>query len=159
MRLPDRGDGDARDPYVESDGAHWGANLDFLIVFVGAGLGGACRHAINLAASRLLGPGGFPFGTLFINVVGSALIGVIAEAFALRGGAGGVGAQSLRLFLTTGILGGFTTFSAFSLDAAVLYGRGEVGAALAYVLASVVLSLGGLFGAMALLRLTLGGGS
>ena len=83
----------------------------FLIVFLGAGIGGALRHGVNLLAARLLGTG-FPFGTLIVNVVGSFAMGLIIAWLALRGQQ----AQAVRLFLTTGILGGFTTFSAFSLD-------------------------------------------
>lgn len=130
-----------------------GEGVGFLIVFLGAGLGGACRHGVNLAALRCLGPGGFPYGTLAVNVLGSFLMGVIAEYFALRSGL----PQHWRLFLTTGILGGFTTFSAFSLETALLYERGQALAALAYVLSSVGLSVGALFAALALLRVTLNG--
>ncbi|WP_336492245.1 fluoride efflux transporter CrcB [Methylobacterium nigriterrae] len=128
--------------------------MGFLIVFLGAGIGGACRHGINLAALRLLGPG-FPYGTLGINVLGSFLMGVIAEYFALRSGL----PQHWRLFLTTGILGGFTTFSAFSLDAALMYEKDQFGAAFAYVAASVILSIAALFAALALMRLLLNGGA
>ena len=127
--------------------------MGFLIVFLGAGLGGAARHGVNMTALRLLGPGAFPYGTLAINVLGSFLIGVVAEVFALRSGL----PPAWRLFLTTGILGGFTTFSAFSLETLVLYERGEAAAALAYVVASVVLSVGALGGALALVRAALGG--
>jgi CrcB protein len=121
----------------------------FLVVFLGAGLGGSLRHGVNLAAARLLGTG-FPDGTLFVNVAGSLAMGVLAGWFALK--AGGAPGQPWRLFLTTGVLGGFTTFSAFSLDAAALWERGEAAAALAYVLASVAASLGALFLGLALAR-------
>ena len=119
----------------------------FLVVFLGAGLGGSLRHGANLAAARLLGLG-FPYGTLFVNVAGSLAMGLLAGWFALKADPG----QAWRLFLTTGVLGGFTTFSAFSLDAALLWERGEAGAAALYVLASVGLSLGALFGGLALAR-------
>ncbi len=119
----------------------------FLIVFLGAGLGGSLRHGANLAALRLLGPG-FPYGTLFVNVAGSLAMGLLAGWFALKADPG----QPWRLFLTTGVLGGFTTFSAFSLDAVSLWERGEAGVALLYVLASVALSVGALFGGLALAR-------
>ena len=105
--------------------------MGYLIVFLGAGIGGALRHGVNIAAARLLGLG-FPFGTLTVNIVGCLAMGLIAEYFALRGHA----EQHWRLFLTTGILGGFTTFSAFSLEVALLYQRGQLGLALLYVLAS-----------------------
>ena len=128
--------------------------MDFLIVFVGAGIGGAIRHGINLATSRLLPGVTFPVATLFINVLGSFLMGIIAESFVLRGSGG----HPVRLLLTTGVLGGFTTFSTFSLDAITLYERGQTGAAVAYVLASVIAALLGLLAALALVRGLLGMG-
>jgi CrcB protein len=121
--------------------------MNYLIVFVGAGIGGAMRHGINVLAARVAGLD-FPYGTLAINVIGSFAMGVIAEYFALKADL----PQHWRLFLTTGILGGFTTFSAFSLETAVLYERNELGAAAVYVIASVVLSVGGLFAGLAMVR-------
>ena len=121
--------------------------MPYLIVFVGAGLGGALRHAVNVAAVRLLGSG-FPFGTLIVNVLGSFLIGLLAGYFAFRPEVG----QHLRLFLTTGLLGGFTTFSAFSLDVALLVERNAYGLAAGYVAGSVALSLAGLFLGLGLFR-------
>ena len=112
----------------------------YLIVFLGAGLGGALRHGVNLAAARLFGTA-FPFGTFAVNLFGSLAMGLLAAYFTFRGEA----SQSWRLFLTTGILGGFTTFSAFSLDAALLWERGEALLALLYVAGSVALAIGGLF--------------
>jgi CrcB protein len=85
---------------------------------------------------------------LFENVSGSVAMGVLVALFAFRSGV----PHHWQLFLTTGVLGGYTTFSAFSLDVAVLYERGEVGLAALYVLLSVVLSIGGLFGGLALVR-------
>lgn len=114
--------------------------MGFLLVFIGSGIGGMARHGVNLAALRLFGPG-FPVGTLFINVCGSLLMGIVVEYWAIRSGL----PQPVRLFLTTGILGGFTTFSAFSLEAALLWERGQPLATVAYVAASVVLSIGALF--------------
>jgi CrcB protein len=90
----------------------------------------------------------FPYGTLTVNVVGSLAMGLLAAYFAFKGDA----TQHWRLFFTTGILGGFTTFSAFSLDAVLLYERGETGLAALYVLASVALSIAGLFAGLALVR-------
>jgi CrcB protein len=121
--------------------------MGYLIVFLGGGLGAAIRHGINLASARAFGTG-FPYGTLLINITGSLVMGLTAAYFAFKGDA----SQHWRLFLTTGILGGYTTFSTFSLDAALLYERGEVGAAAFYVLGSVVLSIAGLFAGMALVR-------
>lgn len=119
----------------------------YVVVFLGAGLGGVLRHGINLASARLVGQA-FPAGTLLINVSGSLLMGLIAGWFALRGEA----SSSMRLFLTTGILGGYTTFSAFSLDAALLWQRGDAGLAAIYVAGSVLASLSGVFAGLALVR-------
>ena len=119
----------------------------FLIVFLGGGIGAALRHGVNLLSARLFGTA-FPWHTLIENVSGSLAMGLLAGYFALKGDA----SQHWRLFLTTGILGGYTTFSAFSLDAALLYERGEFGLAATYVLASVLLSIGGLFAGFALVR-------
>ncbi|MGI8706297.1 MAG: fluoride efflux transporter CrcB [Sphingomicrobium sp.] len=121
--------------------------MAYLIVFLGAGIGGALRHGVNLAAVRLLGFD-FPFGTLVVNVLGSFLLGLFAGYFAFRTGLD----QHLRLFLTTGILGGFTTFSAFSLDAALLIERHSYGLAAAYAVGSVCLALAGLFLGLAAFR-------
>jgi CrcB protein len=123
------------------------AAIGYLIVFLGGGFGAALRHGVNVAAARLVGTS-FPYGTLFINVVGSLAMGLIAEYFALKAGL----PQRRLLFLTTGILGGFTTFSAFSLDAALLYERGQIANAAIYVTASVVLAIGALFAGMAVVR-------
>jgi CrcB protein len=98
---------------------HKDKEMGYLIVFLGGGLGAATRHGINLATARVLGTA-FPYGTLLINITGSFIMGLVAAYFAFKGGA----SQHWRLFLTTGILGGYTTFSAFSLDAALLYERG-----------------------------------
>lgn len=128
--------------------------MTYLIVFIGAGLGGAGRHSVNMLAARLFGTG-FPAGTLVVNVVGCLVMGLIAGVFAFRGHL----PQEMRLFLTTGILGGFTTFSAFSLDAALLWERGEVGLAALYVGASVIFSLAGVAAGLALSRVMLAGGA
>lgn len=121
--------------------------MSYLIVFLGAGIGGALRHGINVAALRLVGAG-FPWGTLTINIVGSFVMGLMAEYFALKSGL----PQHWRLFLTTGVLGGFTTFSAFSLETALLYERGELLAAGLYMLGSAVLAVAGLFAGLAVIR-------
>jgi CrcB protein len=121
--------------------------MGYLIVFLGGGLGAALRHGVNLAFARWFGAA-FPFATLTENVTGSLVMGLLAGYFAFKAGA----PQHWRLFLTTGILGGYTTFSAFSLDTALLYERGELGLAALYVLLSVALSIGGLFAGLALVR-------
>ena len=120
-----------------------------LLVFAGAGIGGVLRHLVNVQALRMLGPA-FPGGTLAINVVGSFLIGTIAGWLAFRAGQGW--SQPARLFLITGVLGGFTTFSSFSLDFALLLERNELGLAALYVIASVGLSLLAVFAGLALVR-------
>ena len=119
----------------------------YLIVFLGAGIGGALRHGVNVTAAWLLSPT-FPFGTLFVNIAGSFLMGLCAGYFAFKPGL----SQQLRLFLTTGILGGFTTFSAFSLDTALLVERHAYGLAAGYVLGSVIASVSALFFGLALFR-------
>jgi CrcB protein len=121
--------------------------MAFLIVFLGGGIGAALRHGVNLVSARLLGTG-FNYATLFENVSGSLVMGLLIGYFAFKGGV----SQHWRLFLTTGILGGYTTFSAFSLDSVLLYERGEVWLAALYVVLSVVLSIGGLAAGLALVR-------
>jgi CrcB protein len=119
----------------------------YLIVFLGAGIGGALRHGVNVSSARLFGFG-FPYGTMIVNVVGSFLMGVLAGYFAFRPGIN----QHLRLFLTTGILGGFTTFSAFSLDTALLVERHAYGMAAGYAVGSVLASVSALFLGLAVFR-------
>jgi fluoride exporter len=121
--------------------------MNYLLVFVGGGLGASLRHTINIACARCMGFA-FPWGTFIINITGSIAMGLIAGYLAFKGEA----SQPWRLFVMTGILGGYTTFSAFSLDAALLYERGELGLALFYVLGSVLLSVAGLFAGLALMR-------
>jgi len=125
--------------------------LGFFLVFIGGGFGSMLRHASNQASAAILGVD-FPYGTMFVNIVGSLAMGLIAGWFALRGG----GSQMLPLFLTTGILGGFTTFSAFSLDAALLWERGEIGNAAAYVFSSLVTAIVAVFVGLAIMRTLLG---
>jgi CrcB protein len=121
--------------------------MNFLIVFLGAGVGGALRHGVNTLGMRLLGTG-FPFGTLTVNILGSLAMGLLAGWFAQKGEA----SQHLRLFLTTGIIGGFTTFSTFSLDIAVLWERGAVALCALYVALSLAVSVGTLFFGLWLMR-------
>lgn len=114
--------------------------MDYLFVFVGGGIGAALRHWFNGVAAALWGTG-YPWGTLFINVSGSLLMGAVVEFAASRSGL----PPQLRLFIATGILGGYTTFSTFSLEIGLLHARGETLAALAYAAASVVLGVAGFF--------------
>ena len=121
--------------------------MQYALVFLGGGVGAALRHAANMAAARF--GYAFPVGTLAVNVAGSFAMGVLVAFFALRTGID----QHVKLLLTTGLLGGFTTFSAFSLDAVLMWERGAFANFAAYVLASVALSIAGLFVGMAAVRL------
>jgi CrcB protein len=121
--------------------------MQYALVFVGGGLGAALRHAVNLVAARL--GFAFPIGTLAVNVLGSFLMGVLVAYFALRTGID----QHVRPLLTTGLLGGFTTFSAFSLDAALMWEKGAFAQLALYAGGSVVLSVAGLFAGMAVVRM------
>jgi fluoride exporter len=121
--------------------------MSYLLVFVGGGLGATLRHFVNMVCARAFGTG-FPWGTFIINITGSTVMGLVAGYLAFKGEA----SQPLRLFLMTGVLGGYTTFSAYSLDAALLYERGELAAAALYVGGSVALSIAGLFAGLALVR-------
>jgi CrcB protein len=114
--------------------------LHLLLVAAGGAIGASLRHLVNLAALRLVGPG-FPWGTMAINIAGSLAMGVFIEVLARRFNA----SNELRLFVATGILGGFTTFSAFSLDFVVLWERGAALSAMAYAIASVVGAILALF--------------
>jgi fluoride exporter len=110
------------------------------LVMIGGAIGAGLRHLANLAALRLFGPN-FPWGTMGVNIAGSFAMGLFIALLARRFGA----SNELRLFIATGILGGFTTFSAFSLDFATLTGRGEFAHAAFYAIASVVFSIVALF--------------
>ncbi len=112
----------------------------WLSVALGGALGASARYGIAAMMVRLMGPN-FPWGTLTVNVVGSCAMGLLIEGLALRFSV----APEVRVMLVTGFLGGFTTFSAFSLDTANLIERDAFGPAAAYVLASVALSVGALF--------------
>jgi CrcB protein len=121
--------------------------MNYLVVFLGGGIGSALRHGVNVLCARLFGID-FPFGTLTVNITGSIVMGLLAGYFAFKGDA----AQSWRLFLMTGVLGGYTTFSAFSLDAILLYERGQIGMAALYIAASGAVSILGLFAGLMLIR-------
>ena len=121
--------------------------VGYLLVFLGGGLGAAVRHGVNRAAFTL--SPNFPAGTMAINILGCFLMGMVIGWLALRGQDVSTNA---KLLLTTGILGGFTTFSAFSLDAAYLWQRGETMNAVLYVVGSAGLSLIAVFTGLALMR-------
>ncbi|MCY6380837.1 fluoride efflux transporter CrcB [Hoeflea prorocentri] len=121
------------------------ANL--LIVALGGAVGASLRHLVNVASLRAFGPG-FPWGTLTVNIVGSFIMGIFVEWLVRRSGV----SNEVRLLVATGLLGGFTTFSAFSLDVAMLWERGAAMTASLYVAASVLLSIAALFAGLALAR-------
>jgi CrcB protein len=120
-----------------------------LLVFLGGGIGAALRHGVNIGSARIFGTA-FPWHTLIVNVAGSLVMGLLTAWFAFRTDFWTT--QHARLFLTTGILGGFTTFSTFSLDTALLWERGATFGAASYVLLSLVLSVGALFAGLWLVR-------
>lgn len=123
------------------------AMTHILLVAAGGALGSVLRYLVGLWTLRSFGPS-FPWGTLTVNITGSFLIGVFAEVIARKFGA----SAEMRVFLITGILGGYTTFSAFSLDAITLVERGEPVTALIYVTSSVLLSALAVFAGLALMR-------
>ena len=115
-------------------------------VALGGALGAVLRYLTGIGLIRLFGHTPFPLGVLAVNVVGSLLMGLFIALAAQRG------LTHLSPFVATGILGGFTTFSAFSLEAVTLWERGALGLAALYVLANVTLSIGALFVGLALGR-------
>ena len=121
-----------------------------LLVFVGGGLGALLRYAAGRAA--LLAGWAPPLATLGVNIVGCFAMGLLAGWFAVHGSSEGGGTASVKIFLVTGLLGGFTTFSAFGLDTLTLYQRGAIGQALAYIAASLVISLLAVAAGFALMR-------
>ena len=114
--------------------------IHLLLIAAGGAIGASLRHLVNFAALRVVGPG-FPWGTAVINIVGSFAMGLFVGYLVRRVGA----SEELRLFVATGVFGGFTTFSAFSLDFAVLWERGSALPALSYALLSVVGAILALF--------------
>ncbi len=118
-----------------------------LAVALGGAIGSVARYLVGIGSGKLLGFN-FPWGTLFINIVGSMLIGVFAGMFAFKWDL----PQALRVFLTVGICGGFTTFSTFSLDTYYLIERGELAAAGFYIVSSVIFSIVGLVAALHVIR-------
>jgi fluoride exporter len=120
---------------------------EILAVALGGVIGAVARYLVYVAAGHLLGTS-FPYGTLFVNVVGSFAMGVLVETWALVWST----STAMRLLLATGILGAFTTFSSFSLDFAVLFERRAYGLCAIYTIASFVLSVGALFAGLHLMR-------
>ncbi len=121
--------------------------LNIALVATGGAIGSVFRYLVGVWSVRLAGPN-FPWGTLAVNVVGSFMIGLLVELVARRLNA----SMEMRLFLVSGVLGGFTTFSSFALDAASLLERGATGLSIVYVLASLIVSIAAVFAGLALGR-------
>jgi CrcB protein len=123
--------------------------LNTLLVMAGGAIGAALRYQLGRAALRLAGPG-YPWGTLAANVMGGFVMGLLAGWLAVRyqGGSG----EQIRLFMAVGVLGGFTTFSAFSLETMLMIERGDLLSALGYILISVIASIGALALGLAMMR-------
>ena len=119
---------------------------NLLIVMLGGAIGAGARHLVGAAALARLGPG-FPWGTLIVNLSGGLMMGLLAGWLARAGGSG-----ATRLFVAVGMLGGYTTFSAFSLETFLMIERSQYGAAAAYVGASAAGSVALLFLGLALIR-------
>lgn len=122
--------------------------MNSLLVMIGGALGALARYQFGHMAGRLLGSG-WPWGTLGVNIVGGLAMGLLAGWLARYDSAGG---EQARLLLGVGVLGGFTTFSAFSLETALMIERGQLGGAAAYAGLSVLLSVGALFGGLFTMR-------
>lgn len=118
-----------------------------LLASLGGAIGAGLRYLVGHAALRAFGPA-FPWGTLIVNILGSLAMGLLIGILARRAGT----PNEVRIFLTTGLLGGFTTFSAFSLDAVNLWERGEITMAAGYVFGSVIISIMALFAGLMLIR-------
>lgn len=118
------------------------------LVAAGGATGAVARYLLGVGALRAFGPG-WPWGTLGANVIGGFLMGVLAGVLALRGGAD---QEKWRLLLGVGVLGGFTTFSSYSLEVALMIERREWVSAAAYSLGSAVLAIGALFAGLILMR-------
>jgi CrcB protein len=117
-----------------------------LQVALGGAIGAVLRYVTGIGLVRLFGHTGFPLGVLTVNILGSFLMGLFIVAAAQRG------LTHLSPLVATGILGGFTTFSAFSLEAVTLYERGALGLAALYIIANVTLAIAALFAGMAVAR-------
>ncbi|WP_312137796.1 fluoride efflux transporter CrcB [Brevundimonas sp. BH3] len=125
----------------------------FLLVATGGALGALARYGAGIAAFRLVGAGQWPWGTFAVNLTGGLLIGLITGWLAFKGSANG---ENIRLFAVVGVLGGFTTFSAFSLEVVAMLERREMATAALYALASVILSVVAVFVGLTIMRKVFG---
>ncbi|SCX00516.1 camphor resistance protein CrcB [Agrobacterium sp. DSM 25558] len=121
--------------------------LNIALVAIGGAIGSIARYLVGVWSVRFAGPN-FPLGTLTVNVVGAFLIGLTVEVIARRFDA----SSEMRVFLVTGVIGGFTTWSSFTLDAVVLFERGEIGLSALYLGASLLVSFAAIFAGLALGR-------
>ena len=119
-------------------------------VAIGGALGSVARYATIIGIGRIVGIG-FPYGVLVVNVVGGFIMGVLVELMALAWSP----SDAMRVFFIVGVLGGYTTFSAFSLDVWLLLEKGLYGPAIVYIVASVVLSVGALVAGLTITRMAL----
>ena len=120
--------------------------LPLLYVMVGGAVGSGARYLTGSAMTALLGSD-YPFGTLAVNIVGGLLMGVLVGVLARNDAS-----ETWRLLLAVGVLGGFTTFSAFSLEVVTMIERGAFGVAVGYVLVSVIGSIAALFAGLSAVR-------
>lgn len=125
----------------------------FLLVAIGGAIGSVARYGLGVAAGRWAPNAGWPVGTFAANVIGGLLMGLLVGWLAFRGGAQ---QEAVRLFAAVGVLGGFTTFSSYSLEAAQMIERRQIGLAAAYVIGSVVLAIGALFVGLMIARRAFG---
>ncbi|MBB3946952.1 CrcB protein [Rhizobium skierniewicense] len=121
--------------------------LNIALVAFGGAIGSVARYLVGVWSVRLAGPN-FPWGTMTVNIVGAFLIGLLVEVVARRFDA----SAEIRVFVVTGVLGGFTTWSSFTLDAVALFERGDVGQAALYLAGSLTLSFTAIFAGLALGR-------
>jgi len=122
--------------------------VHFLLVFLGGGIGAAARHFVGVYSLRHFGPN-FPYGTMIVNVTGSLIMGLFIGWLVRRGVSS---SNELRLFVATGVLGGFTTFSAFSLDIANLWERGALMSTATYAIGTVLICIIAVFAGLWLAR-------
>ncbi len=127
--------------------------IRLLFVAAGGALGAVARYGVGRLAARLHPAADWPWGTLTVNVIGGLLMGLLSGWLTFRGGSQ---AESVRLFAAVGVLGGFTTFSAFSLETMLLLERRQLAMAAGYVVLSVMLSIAALFVGLVVARRALG---